>query len=82
MDRKELRALLCKRIEGRSSALGLTNAELTDDLDLLRSGVLDSLSFVDLMAGLMDATGKELDLEKALENRKASTIGGLLDLFA
>jgi hypothetical protein len=40
------------------------------------------LSYVDLIAGLMDATGREVDLEQALEQRRASTIGGLLDLFA
>ena len=82
MDRTELRTLLCERIAHRASALGLAPGDLADDLDLLRSGVLDSLSYVDLIAGLMDATGKEVDLEQALEQRRASTIGGLLDLFA
>jgi acyl carrier protein len=66
----------------RLQRLGLGAADLTDDLDLVRSGVLDSLGFVDLIAGLEDSTGLRVDLEAALGAAEATTVGGVINLFS
>lgn len=66
----------------RLKRLGLGAADLTDDLDLVRSGVLDSLGFVDLIAGLEDSTGRRVDLESALGASGATTLGGVIKLFS
>lgn len=76
-----LRAAIADRLTQRLARLGLTPDDLTDDLDLVRSGILDSLGFVDLIAGLEEHTGKQVDLEQALGSRNATTIGGILPLF-
>lgn len=81
MDESELRAELVRNLGPRLQRMGLAKNELTADLDLVRSGVLDSLGFVDLITELETATGKEVDLEKAFDRPGATTVGGILELF-
>ncbi len=76
--RTQVHAALLPRLQ----RLGLGAADLTDDLDLVRSGVLDSLGFVDLIAGLEDSTGMRIDLEAALGASGATTLGGVINLFS
>ncbi|HMW96272.1 MAG TPA: phosphopantetheine-binding protein [Flavobacteriales bacterium] len=76
-----VREALKDRLTERLSRLGLTPDDLTDDLDLVRSGILDSLSFVDLITDLEGATGKQVDLERALGHRKATTVAGVISMF-
>lgn len=75
-------ALVHELLATRLQRLGLTPADLRDDLDLVRSGVVDSLGFVDLIASLEDRTGKRVELESALEKKEATTVGGIVRLFA
>ncbi len=76
-----LRSTLADRLSQRLVRLGLSASDLTDDLDLVRSGVLDSLGFVDLIADLENATGKQVDLELALQRGNATTVGSIVSLF-
>ena len=76
-----MRDLLAERLAKRLDRLGLRPSDLTDDLDLVRSGVLDSLGFVDLIADLETATGERIDLERALEHRNATTVAGIMAIF-
>jgi acyl carrier protein len=77
-----VRNIMADRLTQRMVRLGLSPNDLTDDLDLVRSGVLDSLGFVDLIAELENATGKQVDLERALEHRNATTVANVISLFA
>lgn len=77
-----LRTLIHDRLGQRMDRLGLRADDLTDDLDLVRGGVLDSLGFVDLIADLENATGTRVDLERALERKDATTVGGIITLFS
>ncbi len=81
MAENAVRKVLTERLAQRLVRLGLSSADLTDDLDLLRSGVLDSLGFVDLIADLESATGKQVDLERALDRRDATTVANVISLF-
>lgn len=82
MAENPVRQALTERLSQRLVRLGLLPAELTDDLDLIRSGVLDSLGFVDLIADLERATGKQVDLDRALQHRNATTVANVIALFA
>jgi acyl carrier protein len=81
MGEEAVRNLIAERLDARLKRLGLTSTDLTDDLDLVRSGVLDSLSFVDLIADLEQSTGKQVDLERALEKPGATRLDSIIDLF-
>jgi acyl carrier protein len=65
----------------RAARLGMHADELNDELDLLRSGLLDSLGFVDLVVELEKRSGREVDLMAAMERPGGSTMGGLVELF-
>lgn len=77
-----MKELIEARLSARLLRLGLSTDDLRDDLDLVRSGILDSLGFVDLIAELEQATSKQVDLEAALETRGATTVAGIIKLFA
>ncbi len=81
MAEPSLRSAIAERLAHRLARLGLSPADLKDDLDLVRSGVLDSLAFVDLIADLENSTGKRIDLEQALERKNATTVGGIASIF-
>lgn len=81
MAESPVRSAIAERLEQRLARLGLSPGDISDDLDLVRSGVLDSLGFVDLIADLENATGKQVDLELALEQGNATTVGSIVSLF-
>ena len=81
MGSEKIDELIMQRIAKRLQRLGMQDREVTADLDLVRSGLLDSLSFVDLIADLEHASGRQVDLEKALERPGATTVKGVKSLF-
>lgn len=81
MREEALRTFVGERLAVRLKRLGLDRSDLADDLDLVRSGVLDSLGFVDLIADLEQATGRQVDLEQALEKSGATRLGSIIQLF-
>ena len=78
----EVRGILIRAIGPRLGRLGLTEADVTDDLDLLRSGLLDSLGFVDLVVAVEEEVGHQVDLVSAMDSPGGTTVRGLIRLFA
>jgi len=81
MTQDELKAEIHAQLTTRLSRLGMKASEVDDELDLVRTGLLDSLGFIDLVAALEDVTGKQVDLEAALVQENATTVSSLLRLF-
>lgn len=81
MNKHELRSILGEKLAARLQRMGMSAQELTPDLDLVRTGILDSLGFVDLITELEVITDKQVELEKAFDRPGATTMGGILDLF-
>ena len=81
MDRNKLREWMCHRLGERAGRLGLRVDELEGSLDLVRSGLLDSLGFVDLITEMERVVGHEVDLAAAFDKPGATTINGVLSLF-
>ena len=77
----ELRSNIVQILTERVARMGMSPSDLTDDLDLVRSGLLDSLAFIDLVTALEKVAGIELDLDAALDRPDATTIAGLKNLF-
>lgn len=78
----DVRALMHTFLASRLTRLGMSVDDLDDDMDLVRSGLLDSLAFIDLVAAMEQGTGRQVDLERALEAGEATTVRGLQRLFA
>lgn len=82
MDEQRVQAMVEELLAGRLEAIGLGRNDLTDDLDLVRSGLLDSLAFVDLLAALEQRTGRQIDLEAALASGRGTRMGTVVRLFS
>lgn len=79
---QDIRRLLIDRLRARLERMGLDEHDLTNDLDLLRAGVLDSLGLVDLLSDLEVRTGTTIDLDQALAHKGATTVIGIVRLFS
>lgn len=55
--------------------------EVNDDFDLVKSGLLDSMSFIDLVAELEEKYALEIDFEQAAEREDFTHLGGLVRLI-
>lgn len=77
MIRDQLLASLAVKTEN----LSIRREELTDGFDLVKSGLLNSLEFVEMLSHLEKLNQVEIDYEKALENNDLTTIGGIIRTF-
>jgi acyl carrier protein len=64
------------RLDGRELP-----ADITDDHDLLLSGLLDSLDLLELTVALGDYAGREIDFEE-LDPEEMTVVGPLCDFVA
>ena len=81
MAEPHLRDTIISLMASRIERMGMTTGDITDDLDLLRSGLLDSLGFVDLVVELEKRMGREVDLISAMDRPGGTTLGGVVELF-
>ena len=61
--------------------LAIKENELGGNFDLVRSGLLNSLEFVDLVASLEKMYQVEIDFESALDTGDLTTVAGLIREF-
>jgi acyl carrier protein len=82
VSREDVRAYLVSQLE---QLVRLDGRELppdiTDDYDLLLSGLLDSLDILELTVALSDFAGRELDFD-ALDVDQMTVVGSLCDFVA
>jgi acyl carrier protein len=77
----EIRKQIIQLLKDKLQRLTIRDSELGDNFDLVKSGLLNSLEFVDLVASLEKSNQLEIDFEKALEKGDFTTIGGLIRGF-
>lgn len=61
--------------------IGIRETELGDNFDLVKSGLLNSLEFVDIVASMEKIYLIEIDFEQALDKGELTTLGGLIRAF-
>lgn len=61
--------------------LGIRENELGTGFDLVKSGLLNSLEFVDMVASMEKIFKHEIDFEQALDSGELTTLGGLIRAF-
>jgi len=77
----ELRKQLMELLADKLQRLEIRENELGESFDLVKSGLLNSLEFVDLVASLEKLADQEIDFEKALDSGEFTTVGGLIKAF-
>lgn len=61
--------------------IGIRESDLSDNFDLVKSGLLNSLEFVDIIASMENIYTVEIDFEQALDKGGLTTLGGLIHAF-
>ena len=77
----ETRKQVMELIGEKLKRLDIRESELGDGFDLVKSGLLNSLEFVDLVASLEKINDYEIDFEAALDTGEFTTVGGLIRAF-
>jgi acyl carrier protein len=73
----DARIFLEKYLAGKLSANGRTKSEsLSEDCDLLLSGMIDSIGLLDLVSAIQEFVGKEIDFD-ALDPEQMTIVGPL-----
>ncbi|MGA3327462.1 MAG: acyl carrier protein [Terriglobia bacterium] len=81
-DSDELRAFLLDYLAKRRASQGRdVPKELSDDCDLLLSGMVDSLGLLDLMTALQEHCGREIDFD-GLDPEQMTIVGPLCDFVS
>jgi acyl carrier protein len=76
-----IRKQVMELIHDKLLRLSIQENELGDGFDLVKTGLLNSLEFVDLVATLERINGLEIDFEKALDSGTFTTVGGIINAF-
>jgi acyl carrier protein len=80
LTRDDVRAFISQYFSEQLRAQGRSFATdgITDDRDLLLSGLIDSLGLLELMVALSEFAGRELDFEQ-LDPEEMTVVGSLCD---
>ena len=77
----ETRQQLMDLLKDKLQRLAIRENELGDGFDLVKSGLLNSLEFVDMVASLEKMNQLEIDFEEGLNSGDLTTVGGLIRAF-
>lgn len=78
----EIRKQVTRLINDKLARLSVKENELNNSFDLVKSGLLNSLEFVDLVASMEKLNDREIDFEKELGKGNFTTFGGLIRAFS
>ncbi len=81
MDEEDLRRAIVEKVAPRAARFGIDRRELTDGFDLVTTGVLNSMDFVEMVVSLEREFAVELDYEKAFQTSGFTSIGGVVTVF-
>lgn len=77
----DLRKQLMELLKDKLQRIGIKENELGGSFDLVKSGLLNSLEFVDIIASLEKIYEVEIDFEQALDKGGLTTLGGIISAF-
>jgi acyl carrier protein len=78
---KEISEFIILKLKEKLEQFGIDKSEIKNDFDLVQSGLLDSMSFVDLVTEMEKKFNIEIDFEKAFDESKLTKINGLIEIF-
>jgi acyl carrier protein len=77
----DIRKKVIELLRDKLQRLSIRENELGSNFDLVKSGLLNSLEFVDMVASMEKIYLHEIDFEQALDAGEFTTIGGLIRAF-
>ena len=77
--RQIIRGFVIERIQAAAAANGRSIEGLDDDFNIVDSGVLDSIGFIDLITSIEDQFDLEIDLSE-VDPDEFTTVAGLVNV--
>lgn len=81
MSSDKLHKLIAEKLQERLQRMNLSRNDLRQGTDLVRTGLVNSMEFVELVADLETELGVQLDYDKELEREGFTTFRGLAETF-
>jgi len=81
MDSREIREYIIENLKDKLVIFDISPSEVNMDFDLVKSGLLDSMAFVDLIADIEEKFQLEIDFESAAEQDDFTRLGGLISII-
>ncbi len=80
-NKAEILNFIFNQLDNKLNRSGIEKSELKDDFDLVKSGLLDSMSFVDLVVDIEKQFGLEIDFDTAFQQAGFTTLSGLVHII-
>ena len=74
----EIRTQLMELLKDKMQRLEIRDRDMAANFDLVKSGFVNSLEFVDLVASLERYFDIEIDFEEGFDTGSLTTVGGLV----
>ena len=81
MDSREIREYIIENLKDKLVIFDISPAEVNMDFDLVKSGLLDSMAFIDLIADIEEKFQLEIDFESAAEQDDFTSMAGLASII-
>ena len=81
MNIAEIKKYIVEDLKDKLNQFGISQNEIKKDFDFVQSGLLDSMAFVEMIAGMEKHFNVEIDFEKIEEDDGFTTLGGINKLF-
>ncbi|MEE4256360.1 MAG: acyl carrier protein [Bacteroidales bacterium] len=81
MDKQEVKEFILGAIREKLILFGVKETEVNEGFDLVKSGLLDSMAFVDLVADIEERFSIEIDFEKVADEPAFTSMGGLVKII-
>jgi acyl carrier protein len=81
MNKLEVKEYILEAISERLMLFDVKTSEVTDGFDLVKSGMLDSMAFVDLVSNIEEEFDIEIDFEKVADDPALTSMGGLVKII-
>ncbi len=79
---KEIYRFIITQLTDKMNRVGLSEDEMPDDFSLTKTGLLDSLAFVNLVAQIEKKYNIEVDFEEAFQDPDFTNISGLINVIS
>lgn len=76
--RNEIYGFIVARLAEKLSRVGFSEKDLTPGFNLTKSGLLDSMAFVNLVADIENNFNIQVDFEEAFQNPDFTSLSGLI----
>jgi acyl carrier protein len=78
LGREDIRRAVVEALSPRAREIGMAPEDIGGDFDILGSGIVDSLGFVELLLAVEEALGQPVELER-LSFGELTSLNGLVE---